>query len=100
MTIEELELERITQEVMEYVSRYLAINVDYDAWLKEVNPCDFKSYIQEIIKTGVFTFGRGDSFIAPMSTRGVHEIRQVDIYLSKLEQEKENPQDVLIIGDY
>lgn len=66
MTIEELELERITQEVMEYVSRYLAINVDYDAWLKEINQCDFKSYIQEIIKTGAFTFGRDDSFIAPM----------------------------------
>jgi hypothetical protein len=66
MTIDELELERITQEVMEYVSRYLALSVDYDEWLKEINQYDFKTYIKEVIKTGVFTFGRDDSFIAPM----------------------------------
>lgn len=66
MTIDELELERVTQEVMEYVSRYLAITVDYGEWLKEVNYCEFKNFIKEIIKNGVFTFGQNDSFIAPM----------------------------------
>lgn len=66
MTIHEIELEQITQEVMEYVSRYLAITVSYNEWLKEVNYHELKSYIREIIKTGAFTFGRDDSFIAPM----------------------------------
>ncbi len=66
MTMDELELERITQEVMEYVSRYLSRAVDFEEWLREVNQYEFKNYIKEIIKTGVFTFGRDDSFIAPM----------------------------------
>lgn len=31
---------------------------------------------------------------------GIFEIREIDVYLSKLEQEKEHSQDVLIIGNY
>lgn len=66
MTTDELELERLTQEVMEYVRNHLEITVDYNEWVKGVSYLEFKSYIREVIKTGAFTFGRNDSFIAPM----------------------------------
>jgi len=66
MTIDELELERLTQEVMEYISKYLAYTVDYDEWLKDINHYEFKIYIKEVIKTGIATFGRDDSLIVPM----------------------------------
>lgn len=66
MTTDELELERVTQEVMEYVSRYLSWSVDYDTWLKDVNHYEVKSFIREVIKNGITIFGNNDSLIVPM----------------------------------
>lgn len=66
MTIDELELERLTQEIIEYVSDYLRLHINQDEWMQEVNFLEFKYFIKEVIKHNVFTFGRDDSYIIPM----------------------------------
>jgi phenolic acid decarboxylase len=65
MNVEEFELEELVKNIEDYLRKYLEYKVD-ESWKNDVSLKDFRTFIREVVKTGVVTFGRDDSFIVPV----------------------------------